>query len=160
MVKEIIVDEKREQKQKKEDAQTQINEKILSYRILQGRLEEIRREADMLERKFFETESTRQFLEDVQKGEKEIEMLMPIGNGFFAKGVVTDKKLLMDIGAGIFANKSIEGSEVVLNNMKTEIEETVNKLNEEMSRTVEKLNGIASDVRKIQEDLGIGHMHN
>lgn len=149
MTKEIIIDEKKEKEMKKEQTQAEVQQKIMTYQILQRHLENIRKEAELVERKFIETEATRQLLGDIKMGSKETEMLLPVGNGLFAKGKLTDKKLLMEIGAGILTKKSIESAEQVVNETRVEIEQAAKKLNNEMKEAVQKLNQLTPELQKM-----------
>ncbi len=151
MTKEIIVDEKKEEKLKEENNQAKIQEKILTYRILQSRLEEIRKEGEIIERKYIENEATNQLIQDLKKGKTEKDILLPIGNGLFVKGKITDKKLFMDIGAGVISKRSISEAEGVVAQSRAEIESVVKKLNKEMSDTVQKLNELTMELQQLQK---------
>ncbi len=152
MTKEIIVDEEKEKRKiaAQQDPQAELQQKVLTYRILQSHLEQIRREAELIERRYIEIEATRQFLEDMKSSKADTEILLPVGNGMFAKGKLTDKKLLMDIGAGILSNKSSTDAESVVHESKAEIEATVKKLNDEMQSTVKKLNDLTPEIQRLQ----------
>lgn len=152
MTKEIIVDEEKERKKiaMDQNEQADLQQKVLMYRILQSHLEQIRKEAELIERKYVEVEATRQFLEDLKNSTADTEILLPVGNGMFAKGKLTDRKLLMDIGAGILSRKAAADAESSVQSAKAEIEATVKKLNTEMQETVRKLNEIIPEIQRMQ----------
>lgn len=149
MTREIIVDEEKEKEMKKRNPEARLQEKVMTYRILQSHLEQIRKEANLIERSYTEVEASRQLIEDLKKAKSDTEVLLPIGAGIFAKGKLTDKKLLIDIGAGILADKSILKVGEVVEQQKIEIEKAVKKLNMDMKETVEKLNAIGPELQAL-----------
>jgi len=151
MTKEIIVDEEKEKEIVEQDQQQEIQQKVLTYRILHTHLEQIQREAEIIERKYMEIEATKQFIDDLKKSKDGSEILLPVGTGIFARGKLTDKKLLTDIGAGIMTKKTVKDIELMVEGQRAEIEATVKKLNREMRETVQKLNVLTPEIQKLQQ---------
>lgn len=151
MTKEIVVDEEKEREIKKSSSKDEMQQKVLTYRILQSHLEQLKKDAELIERKYIEVEATKQFLNDAKDGKKDTEILLPVGAGIFAKGKLTDKKLLFDIGSGVMVNKSNADVEAVVENSIAEIESAVKKLNKEMQETVHKLNDLTSELQLLQQ---------
>jgi prefoldin alpha subunit len=149
MTKEIIVDEEKEKKTQKRNPEAKLQEKVMTYRMLQSHMQEIRKEAELVERKYIEVEASRQFLEDLKKGKTDTEVLLPVGAGIFAKGKLTDKNLLIDIGAGVLSGKSVDKVTVIVEEQKTEIEAAVKKLNKDMKDTVQKLNELGPELQAL-----------
>ncbi len=150
MAKPIIVESEGEEK--KHEAQSvseAAQEKLLIYQILRQQLENMQSQAALLENAFMEAENSKQCLRDLAGTEKET--LIPLGSGCYAHGKIANRgSLVVNIGAGVMAEKDTASALQMLEQKKTEIEKQFNELQKNVQLLVAEMNKIAGDLESIK----------
>ena len=78
-------------------------------------------------------------IEQLQKTKEKSDILIPLGGGTYLNGSIQDaSKVLVDIGAGLVTEKTIDGA--------------INKLEERIKTLQDKQEKIVSTVQKLQEE--------
>jgi len=127
----------------------ELQEKVLVYQIMQKHLEELGQSALLLDRKYAEIEAAREAFEDITKLKEKNEVLVPIGNGIFSHGKITEtQKFLVEVGAGILMEKDPESARKFLEEKKNEIEKLAEELQAEINETSERMNSLAAEIEK------------
>lgn len=81
--------------------------KIYQFQLLQASIEEIKKRLQVVLKSLEELEISKRSLQDI-RSLKKTDAMIPIGSGNFVKGRVNDvEKVMMDIGSGIFVEKSL-----------------------------------------------------
>ncbi|RLI97754.1 MAG: prefoldin subunit alpha, partial [Candidatus Aenigmatarchaeota archaeon] len=125
-----------------------LQQKLVVYQLMQRRLEELQQQAMLIERKYKELETTKQTLGDMKKLKKTDEVFFPLGNGVYAKGNVSnDKKLFVELGAGLVTNKTPETATKFIEGKEKEMEKSAKEVQTEIEDTISKLNGIGEELR-------------
>lgn len=130
-----------------------IQQRLLLYQLLQGQLEELRKQAITLQTKFIEVESTKIAIQDITKLKEANELLIPIGSGIYTTGRALKGNMLVDVGAGILLTKSPEEAEKVLEEKSGEIDGLNNKLQEEMITVIARLNDLGVELQKALQEM-------
>jgi len=129
--------------------QRELQQKIVTYQLLQKHLEELKNQGLLLEKKAIDLEATRQAIDDLKKTKKDSETLIPLGNESYTYGKIIDlKKLLVDIGSGVFVKKDIESSLKLLGKKRQDIEKMSRELHIELNNTANNMNAIALEIEK------------
>src|SRR3989344_1969679 len=116
-----------------------IQEKFVLYQLLNQRLEQIKQHATIIQQKMVEVETTRFALGEMKSIKDTKEILIPLGSGFYTEGKSTPTtKILVDLGAGVLAKKSIE--------------DAVQMLQMEANAITGKLGEIVPELQKAAED--------
>jgi len=137
-----------EESEKQKEAQ----EKVLIYQILQNQLEELTKQAGALEAKVSELDITHNALKDIEHIEAGADALIPMGAGCFAYGKLAEKdRFLVEIGAGILADKTLVEASAIVEGKKEEIMGIRSKLQEEMHKLSGSINLILLDLQSMSE---------
>ncbi len=126
--------------------QRELQEKILTYRILQARLESLVKERDFITNKILELQTTIASIEEVKKGNEET--LFPLGSAAYVSGKVTNgEKLIVEIGANVALEKSFEEGKNTLNSRKSELEKTLEEIQKEISQISSAVESLTPEIQ-------------
>jgi prefoldin alpha subunit len=135
--------------------QKEIQEKVLVYQILQNQLEEFTKQATVLETRLGELEVTTNALKEMKSVKPDSETLFHVGGGCYGHGKLLDRnKFLVEIGAGIMANKTLPDAVAVIDERKREIENIRNKLVIEIEKIGEGMNQIGLELQRLNRGEG------
>jgi prefoldin alpha subunit len=138
----IVVDEK----------QKEVQEKVLVYQILQNQLEEFTKQATVLETRLNELEITENSLKEMKGVKEDSETMFHIGSGCYGHGKLLDKnKFMIEIGAGIMANKPLPEALSVIEARKKEVENVKKKLELEMEKIGNSMNQIGVELQQLSD---------
>ncbi len=85
-----------------------IAEKVQYFQMMQQQLEQLTQHVEMLQQHMVELEESRSALEGLGGMELHSELLAPIANGIFVKGMLADTQtLLVNVGSGAVVEKSV-----------------------------------------------------
>ena len=126
------------------EAEKKLQEKMLAYRMLESRLNNMAKQRDMIISKMMEIQSTLMTVEEIERGSEDV--LFPIGSAAYIRGKPTNKeKIIVEIGAGIVMEKTPTETKKLLEERKKELELAADSLGKEMQN-------IASSMQKIEAD--------
>ena len=132
----------------KEETEKKLQEKVMAYKMLENRLEALGRQQQMFTQRLIEINNTIASIEEIKKGEKDI--LFPLGSAAFAKGEVSDeKKIIVDIGAGVVFEKDISDGIALLEDRRKEIENAAMVLKNEIDTIAQQMQVIEADTQRI-----------
>lgn len=130
----------------------ELQEKLMTYRVLEARLEGLVKQRDMLVNKIIELQSTLQSLDDLEKSESEI--LFPIGgNAFKSAKIVNRDRLIVEIGANVALEKSTEDGRAIIKKRKDELENFVNHMQEEMVKISNAVNQLGPELQAMADNM-------
>ncbi len=133
--------------------QKEIQEKVLVYQILQNQLEQFTKQATIIETSLSELEMTKGTLSEMKSVKQESDTLFHIGSGCYGHGKLLDQsKFLIEIGAGIMANKTLPEALSIMDARKKEIEKVRSSLHAEMEKVSNSMNQIGLELQKLNED--------
>lgn len=130
-----------------------LQEKFVLYQLLQNRLEELKQQTAIIERRFLEIETTKYALNEVKNLKTDNEILIPLGSGCYTHGKITDSdKLLVDLGAGAFVNKTVVDAEQFFESKKQELSKASKDLQVEINNVVNSSNEIGLEIQKLAKE--------
>jgi len=130
-----------------------IQEKFVLYQLLNQRLEEIKQHATIIQQKMVEFETTRMAVEEFKNVNENKDLLIPLGSGFFASGKsVSDKKILVELGAGIYAKKSLEDASEFIGRKRKEVDDAIQMLQMEANAITAKLGEIVPELQQAAQE--------
>jgi prefoldin alpha subunit len=131
-----------------EDAKQQM---AFIYQLFQQRLQELSQQASLLERAFFEVESTREGLKSINEISKG-EVLIPMGNGCYIRGrglpEKTAKKVLVGVGSNILLEKTPREADLILRKRGDELQNALDSTAQEMQKVSHQMNTIVRNLQK------------
>jgi len=132
----------------------ELQEKILTYRILESRLDGLLKQREMVVSKLIEIQNTLGSMEEMEKTKSEKIMYnFPLGAGAYTIGPVIDKKkLIVEVGANIGIEKSLEEGKQILGKRKAEIENGLNNLHKEIAEISAALDQLGPEIQGMSEE--------
>ncbi|MBN2330353.1 MAG: prefoldin subunit alpha [Candidatus Aenigmarchaeota archaeon] len=135
--------------------QKEMQEKVLVYQILQNQLEEFTQQATAIETRLAELELTTHALKEMKGVEPDSETLFHMGGGCYGHGKLTDRsKFLIEVGAGIMANKTLPDAIAIIDERKNEVEKIKDKLLAEIEKIGDGMNQIGLELQKLNREGG------
>jgi len=129
--------------------QKELQEKIITYRVLEARLNSFLKQRDLITSKLLELQSTLASINEIEKSE---EVLFPLGSEAYTFGKIIEKnKIILEIGAGIALEKNIEESKDFLNKRKTELEDVLNETQRNVLEISSIMNQLGLEIQKLSE---------
>ena len=111
--------------------QKELQEKIMTYRILQSRLDETVKQRELVMNKIIEVENTLSSIDEIKKTENET--LFPVGPETYVFGKVANKeKMLVGIGANIILEKTFDEGKEMLEKSRGELEMAMKEIQDEI----------------------------
>jgi prefoldin alpha subunit len=125
--------------------QKQVQEKALLYQIMNAQLEQLSKQAELLESRMLELETAQEALRELNAAEEGSDVLIPIGGGCYGYGKLTRKDAFMvEIGAGIVKEQTLKDAMSSVEDRKKEVEDVDGKLRTE-----------AEGIRSAMERIGL-----
>lgn len=125
-------------------------EYIMQLSMLEQQAREIQQQVALVNQKIGELDVLKLSLNKLNTS-KEKEFLAPLGEGVFAKAVLEDKELFVNVGSKIIVKKSIKDTEGIIDKQRQQLE----SLRKELEQGIEQLNNelqhIVDKARKEQE---------
>jgi prefoldin alpha subunit len=130
--------------------QKELQQKIMTYRILQSKLEDMMKQREFIMNRMVELQNTIESLENTQKSEGET--LFPLGPEVYVFGKTTEKdKMMVGIGANIVMEKSFEEGKDTLNKRKNEVEKTLAEIQHEMNHLSAAIQEMTPEIQEMIE---------
>ena len=111
----------------------QIKEKYMHFQMLQQQLEQVSQHLEMFNQQSAELDISMNAIKELEKTEKNTELLAPIADGIFLKGKLEDnQKLIVNVGSGTTVEKTIPEVVVLLEKQKQEVSKRLTEADEVM----------------------------
>lgn len=133
----------------------EMQEKMLTYRILENRLDSFLKQREMVVSKLIEIQNTLSSMDEIEKSNEGV--LFPIGAEAYTFGKVVDKKRVMvDIGANVILEKTVEEGKQILEKRKAEIENGLNEMQREIAEMSAAMEQLGLEIQETPEDSEAG----
>jgi len=130
----------------------ELQEKILAYRILEARLDSLLKQRDLIASKIVEIQTTLQSMEEIGKAKGKT--LFPIGSETYTFGKVTDKKkLIVEIGANVALEKTVDEGKELLNKRREGMENALNTVQKNILEISSSIESLGPEIRELTEKL-------
>lgn len=135
--------------------QKELQEKILAYRVLQSRLESLIKQRDLVTNKIAELENTLESIDEFVKSKEKV--LFSLGSEAHVFGQVNDKeKIIVEIGANVALEKTIDEGKETLNKRKVELEEVISEIQNEAMKVSAALEQLTPELQRLMESQQAG----
>jgi prefoldin alpha subunit len=133
------------------DLKKEIQEKIIRYQILDGRIKALLKKRDLLVAKIIEIETTLNAMEEIEKS-KEREILLPLGSNVHVPGALQSTgKAIVEIGADIAIEEDFEGAKKILEERKSIISNGLQTTEDEIVNLSNELVKLEPEIRTLIE---------
>ncbi|HDM05731.1 MAG TPA: prefoldin subunit alpha [Candidatus Aenigmarchaeota archaeon] len=130
-----------------------LRSKLLEFQLVENRLKVLESRRNLILSKIAEIERTIQCLDDVQKSGKS-EILLSIGSNVYVPGSLKkSEKILVELGAGVAVEKSVEGARSFLEKKLKILENGIASIENEMVNLSQRLNELGREIRKKVEKV-------
>jgi len=129
--------------------QKELQEKVMAYRMLESKLEELVKHRDFIISRMMELQSTIDSLDQIEKSN---EIMFPVGIDAYTVGKITDKKnVMITIGAGIVLEKNIAEAKETLAGRKVEMEQALQELQNSINNISAGLEQLGPEIQSQME---------
>ena len=126
----------------------EINRNIYLLQRYQEQVEEIYGELDFLDKLMKEYNRSMETMQEMANSSSN-ETLIPIGGNAFAYGELKDReRVLVNIGGGVFVEKSLNAAMETINKRMEELKKSQEKLISTVEEIKQKMDSIASNLRE------------
>ena len=116
-----------------------VQKKLVEYQLIDQHLKQMKGQLEMAEQQMVEALATLQSLEDFSRLDKDEEILVPVNNGIFAKATLKKgSKVLLNVGASVVVDKSVEDAKKLVDTQRREIEKFHAALSSNMDTLMER----------------------
>jgi len=125
-------------------------EKMFEAELMNQQLENMQRSFEKMEKQRAETLMLKEALSEYEKVEEGQEMLVPIANGMFIKGITTKEKTLqLNVGNNIVVPKTIPEVHSLLDDQLREIDTVQKDLQSQFERVIAKLQDVEQEFKTV-----------
>lgn len=102
-------------KQSEQEQQRLLQEKYMEYQMLEQMIVQLQSQMEAVDKQMVELLTIKQGLDDLKDAKKGSEMLVPLANGIFVKGELTDPdNLIINVGSNVAVNRTIQQTKELL----------------------------------------------
>lgn len=129
-----------------------IQEKVIRYQILDGRIKALMKRREMLVVKMVEIGTTLSSIDEIGKN-KENEILLPLGSNVHVPGALKDiKRIVVELGANVAVEEDVEEAKKILEKRKNMINEGVQATEDEIVNLSNEFLRLESELRSLMEE--------
>lgn len=111
----------------------ELQKKFLTLQILNEQAKQLQQQLILLEQQFAELSVLQESLNEIEKTKENSEILTPLGGGVFLRTKLQDnKKVLVNVGANVNLEKSVEETNILISMQIEEIKKILIQINGEL----------------------------
>ncbi len=127
------------------DKNKELQERMIAFRMLDSRLKSLAQQRELVSSKILEVRTTVASMEEVMKSKGDT--LFSLGSEAYVTGTVKDRKnIIVEVGAGIALEKSVDEAKAILEKRLKELESAFSNVQREMGR-------VSSTMSELQSQL-------
>ena len=108
-----------------------MQKKYMEYQIISQKIQQMQQQMQAVENNIVEITGAIHNLDDFSKVDDNTEILVPVNNGMFARASIKKEgSLLVNVGASIVVDRSLDESKKLIGKQKKEMEELKAKITE------------------------------
>jgi len=129
----------------------ELQEKILVFRLLESRFENMVKQRDVLASKIVELQTTLNTIDEMKTGD---DVLFSLGSSAYAKGKLSDKnKIIVEVGAGVVLEKGLDEAKQILSSRANEIQRVLMKIQREITEISSELERLEPEIQQIADEM-------
>lgn len=122
---------------------------VMEFNLFNAKLQELEQQLQLIEKYVAELQATSSALQQLKETEKDKDMLAPVGQGIFVKSKLQDnKEVMVDIGAKVFANKSVDEARGIIDKKSVDFMALREKIGEQIEAVLCKMQEIENSLKK------------
>ena len=122
---------------------------MIQLNLFGSKLQEIEQQLQIIDKHISELQLTSLALQELEEIKEGIETLAPIGQNIFVKTNIKEtKKIMMDLGSKVFAEKTLLEAQDVLDKRIEEFSQIKEKISEQAQEILNAINDIERKVKK------------
>ncbi|MHA1865271.1 MAG: prefoldin subunit alpha [Candidatus Heimdallarchaeaceae archaeon] len=130
----------------------ELQKKVITYKILEARLDSLLKQRDAIIKEIMELRSTIESIEAMEKADK---LIFSLGSNAYATGKILEKeKIIVEIGAGIALEKNRKEGEKFLKKRIDELNSALKNIEEESVRISQNINLLSSEIQELTKKAG------
>jgi prefoldin alpha subunit len=138
----------------KSEDEKKLNEKYILYQVLAQNIESLKQQMQIVEEQIIGIKSTLNTLNDLKTVKEKNEIFLPIGSGCFGKGMLMENdRMLVNVGSGIFLEKSIDDAKAFLEERLKEIEKAGKDIEAYAEKIALQMNELAEDIQNLAQKI-------
>lgn len=139
----------------KEEKQKILEQKYMEHQLLGQQIKQLENQLQTIENQIMEINVVGQGIDSLKKTKTGTEILVPVSSGIFLKGgLVNNQKLLINVGAGVVVEKTIEGAKQLLRNQLDELDKLRNQIIAQLQKLTLQASEIENELEKIISESG------
>lgn len=116
-------------------------DKYQQMQILDYQIKQLQKVMESIDSQLVEMDNTIKALKEFEKLENDSEILFPVANGIFAKGKLTDNKLLrINIGSDVVVEKSVDETVKMMQTQLIDIENYKTEVVIQLQKFIDQMN--------------------
>lgn len=128
----------------------ELQEKVLAHRLIEARIESLLRQRGSLLQALMEIEETIKGIEELEKENEDF--LFSLGAQTYIPCKIVEKnKIIIEVGANIAIEKSLEEGKQILQKRKEELSKSISSIEAAISQLSSGLKELNEEIRKILE---------
>ncbi len=132
-----------------EVSEEEVRNLAMQHREYQKRAEAIQQQMNMVQVSRDDCIRALATIEELEALEEGIETMIPIGTGSFVYGRLNNiSKVIVNVGAGVSVEKSIDGAKEILNHRKEELSKILENMNITLTKIAQGMQSIEAMVQK------------
>lgn len=136
------------------DKQQKLQRILIEADNYKKQIDSLSRQMQIIENMRMDTLSTQEAISSLKENKIGKEILVPVGSNSFVRAELRDnKKVIVDIGAGISVEKTIEDAREILESRDKELEDTRNRIQDKINEMNRKLLEMDSLSRRLIQEL-------
>ncbi len=136
--------------EKKEELQ----KKYMEMKMIEQQVSHVQNHLKLMEQQMEELMGTIQGLDEFQSLEDGSEMLVPLNNGIFTKGTLKKgNKLLINVGADVVVEKSVDGTKDLLHKQLEELKESQIELVNQLQQIVHYATNLEQEIAALAKQV-------
>jgi prefoldin alpha subunit len=125
----------------------ELQKKIIAYIILEARLNGLLEKRKTLISKIAKIETTKSSMDEIKAG---VDILVPIGaEAHIFEKIVDDTKFIVEVGAGIALEKSLEESKELLEKRSQEMKNILAEVEKSIAETLASLEKLGPEIEEL-----------
>jgi len=128
---------------------------VVELRILEGTAEALQSRISLVNAALTELRVANITLEGLEKEEKEVPLVVPIGGGSYIEATLRSAdKIIVGVGAGVAIEKTIKEAKENLGNRISDLEKTRTSLEQQFTQVVDRIGSHRAQLEEITAKLG------
>ena len=128
-------------------SESQQKSKIIEFQILNQQVQQLHEQIQVINNNIQELQILKNSLEELESVRKDQEILIPLGQGIFTKGSISNPdELITNVGSNILIEKNLKDTKDTIKINILNLSKALERTEEEISRNIEKLQGLQKEI--------------